>query len=146
MPLVAFRLSLVRTGRWRPEYELREDGRSLGRLLLGAPAGTAEATVGDRSWTLTPGGTRSAVDAIVADGSVDAALRDGRFTVGDATRPAATWLRNRTPGTCAELVGTGCRATLRVRRRTAPGLDVAVEGELAERDLLVLLAGYDLLR
>ncbi|MDO9410623.1 hypothetical protein [Patulibacter sp.] len=148
MPLVRTRLSLVRTGRWRPEYELREDGRPVGRLLLGVRPGSpaATASVGDRTWTLTPGSCRSSVDATAADGSVGAALRDGEITLGDATRPTVTWRRNRTVGACAELTAHGCQATLRIRRRTAPGLDVAIDGDLLERELLVLLAGYDLLR
>ncbi|MEV4421845.1 hypothetical protein AB0L40_17950 [Patulibacter sp. NPDC049589] len=146
MPIVATRLSLVRTARWRPEFELREDGRPLGRLLWGGAPGTAEATVGDRVFTLAPGIGCSAVDATGADGRLGARLRDGEITLGSETRPAVTWLRNRTKGTCAELVGPSCSATLRVRRRTVAGYDVAVDGELQERELLLLLAGYDLMR
>ena len=81
MPLLRSRLSLVRTARWRPEYELREEGRSLGRLVWDGAPGTARATIGDRTWALRRGNGRS-----------------------------------------------------------------AIEGELLERELLVLLAGYDLLR
>jgi hypothetical protein len=57
-----------------------------------------------------------------------------------------TWRRNRTTGACAELAADGCTAVLRIRRRTAPGLDVSIDGDLLERELLLLLAGYDLLR
>lgn len=146
MPLVRTRLSLVKSGRWRPEYELREDGRPLGTLVLGTRTGAAEATVGDRTWTLTPGACRSSIDAVSADGSVDAELRDGEITVGGAPRPTVSWRRNRTVGCCAELSASGCHATLRIRRHTAPGLDAAIDGDLLERELLVLLAGYDLLR
>jgi hypothetical protein len=146
MPVAASRLSLVKTGRWRAEYELREDGRPVGRLLCGGPRGSAEATVGDRTWTLRPGGRRSAVDATDADGNLGARLRDGEITLGDEPRPSVTWRRNRTTGACAELAADGCTAVLRIRRRTAPGLDVSIDGDLLERELLLLLAGYDLLR
>ncbi|WP_026909616.1 hypothetical protein [Patulibacter minatonensis] len=147
MPVVTTRLALVRTARWRPEYELREGGRPLGRLLWGGTTpGVAEATVGDRVWTLRPGIGCAAVDATAADGRIGASLRDGAITLGDDPRPAVVWRRNRTKGTCAELEAPGCTATMRVRRRTVPGFDVAIDGDLVERELLLLLAGYDLLR
>jgi hypothetical protein len=147
MPVVSTRLSLVRTARWRPEYELREDGRPLGRLLWGGPTpGVAEATVGDRVWTLRPGVGCASVEATTPDGELGASLRDGAITLAGDGRPAVAWRRNRTKGTCAELEAPGCTATVRVRRRTVPGLDVAIDGDLVERELLLLLAGYDLLR
>lgn len=146
MPLLRSRLSLVRTARWRPEYELREEGRALGRLLWDGAPGTAQATIGDRTWTMRPGTGRSAIEARDGDGELGASLRAGAITVAGELRPVVTWRRNRTAGTCAELVGSGCSALVRTRRNTAPGIDVAIEGELVERELLVLLAGYDLLR
>jgi hypothetical protein len=146
MPVTTARLSLVRTARWRPEYELREDGRPLGRLLWGAFPGTVTAVVGDRTWTLSPGPGRSAVDAEEVGGRGGASLRDGSIVLTGETRPVVHWRRNRTKGTCAELQGADCSVTLRVRRRTVPGLDVEIDGDLAERELLLLLAGYDLLR
>ncbi|CAB4932433.1 unannotated protein [freshwater metagenome] len=146
MPLARSTLSLVKTGVRPREFELREDGRALGSLRLGPGRAPAEATVGHRSWTLTPGACRSSVDALAADGGVGAALRAGHITLAGDRRPFATWRRNRTVGACAELAADGSTATLRIRRRTAPGLDVSIDGDLLERELLVLLAGYDLLR
>jgi hypothetical protein len=145
MPVPSSRLSLIRTDRWRPEYELREDGRPLGTLAWTGHGATAEACVGDRVWTLRPGGAGADLEACEADDRVEATLRDGSISFAGPD-PDVRWCRNRTPGCCAELTAPGSTARLRTRHRTAPGLDVAVDGELHHRELVVLLAGYALLR
>jgi hypothetical protein len=145
MPVAASRLSLVRTDRWRPEFELREDGRALGTLAWDARDDAALARIGRRAWTLRPGPVGSAVQAHADDARVEATLRDGAISFADRT-PDLRWCRNRTPGCRAELLGAGGSARLRVRRRTSPGLDVTVDGQLPRRELLVLLAGHALRR
>lgn len=144
MPVAASRLSLVKTDRWRPHYELREDGRPLGTLSWAGRGAVAEARVGDRSWTLRPCEGGDACEAVEDGERPGALLRDGSITLGDRS-PEVRWRSNRAQGCCAELVAPGATARLRTRRRTAPGIDVAVDGELPQRELLVLLAGYRLL-
>jgi hypothetical protein len=145
MATVRSSLQLVRTSRWRPEYTLEEDGAVAGTLAWGDAPNTAEATVGDRSWRLRRGSAAGCIEARDESDVLTLHLHAGEVTVDEGAEPALTLRRHRRESGAFELCGPGVSVALRPRHRTLRGLDIELDGAVEHRELLLLLAGYDLL-
>lgn len=145
MATVRSSLQLLRTDRRRPEYALHEDGVVAGVVAWGERPRTGTATVGGRAWELRCGTAAGCVEAIDDAGRRVLHLHAGGIAVADAVSPTLLLRRHRLEPTAAELSGAGLSAALRRRHRCRQGLDIHVDGALQDRELVLLLAGYELL-
>jgi hypothetical protein len=145
MATVRSSLQLLRTDRWRPEYALQEDGVVAGTIAWGDAPNTAEATVGGRTWRLRRGAAAGSVEARDEADVLTLHLHAGEVRVGAGAGPVLTLRRHRRESGAFELCGPGLSVALRPRHRTLRGLDIELDGLVEHRELLLLLAGYDLL-
>jgi hypothetical protein len=145
MATVRSSLTLLRTDRRRPEYALHEDGVVAGTVAWGARPRTGTATVAGRTWELRCGAAAGCVEAWDDAGRRTLHLHAGGIAVADDPTPALVLRRHRLEPTTTELAGPRLSVALRPRHRTRPGLDIRLDGELQERELVLLLAGYELL-
>lgn len=139
-------LQLIQTSRWRPEFTLREDGDVCGTLRWDETPRTAIATIDDDVWRLRAGCCPSAIEAVNEADEVELLLRDHQIELPDESGEPLLWRRHQTQPTGVEVRGPEVSAGFRRRHGGPRGVDIAVEGELARRDLVLLVAGYDLLR
>lgn len=145
MATVRSSLQLLRTDRRRPEYALHEDGVVAGTVSWGERPRTGIATVAGDTWELRCGRAAGCVEAFDGAGRRILHLHAGGIAVAAATSPALLLRRHRLEPTAAELSGPGVSAALRRRHRCRQGLDIHVDGALVDRELVLLLAGYELL-
>jgi hypothetical protein len=145
MATVRSSLQLRRTSRWRPEYTLEEDGVVAGTVAWGDVPNAAEATVGGRSWRLRRGAAAGCIEARDETDVLTLHLHAGEVLPGDGAGPALTLRRHRRESGAFELCGPDVSVALRPRHRTLPGLDIELDGVVEHRELVLLLAGYDLL-
>lgn len=139
-------LQLIQTSRWRPEFTLSEDGDVRGTLVWDELPRTAIATIDDDVWRLRQGCCPSAIEAVNADDEVELLLRDHQIELPDESGEPLLWRRHRSQPVGVEVRGPEVSAGFRRRHRGPRGVDIEVDGELACRDLVLLVAGYDLLR
>lgn len=140
-------LDLVRTTRFRPRYELREAcGTLTGTLTWTGAPGRAEARVGDRAWSLRPGACRSRLEAWSDEDDLELHLDHGEILLAGHPREPMRWQRNVRSAATGSISSAHVHASLRPHRRTAPGFEVTLSGELPQRELVLLTAAYELLR
>jgi hypothetical protein len=145
MATVRSSLQLLRTDRRRPEYALHEAGVVAGTVAWGERPRAGTATVADGTWELRCGRAAGCVEVFDDAGRQVLRLHAGGIAAADATGPPLTLRRHRLEPAAAELSGPGLSAALRRRHRCRGGLDIHVDGALENRELVLLLAGYELL-